>query len=35
VGGGVYTIRNKNGFPVSPQARKRAGQKTNGKGESL
>ena len=35
VGGEVYTIRNKHGFPVSPQARKRAGQKTDGKGESL
>jgi hypothetical protein len=31
VGGEVYTIRNKHGFPVSPQARKRASEK----GESL
>ena len=27
VGGEVYTIRNKHGFPVSPQARKRASEK--------
>jgi hypothetical protein len=31
----VYTIRNEHGFPVSPQARERAGQKTSRKGESL
>jgi hypothetical protein len=30
VGGEVYTIRNEHGFPVSPQARERAGQKTKG-----
>jgi hypothetical protein len=35
VGGEVYTIRNKHGFPVSPQARKRASQKTGGNEESL
>jgi len=34
VGGQVYTIRNQHGFPVSPQARERAGQKTSQKGES-
>ena len=27
VGGEVYTVRNKHGFPVSPQARERASQK--------
>jgi hypothetical protein len=35
VGGEVYTIRNKHGFPVSPQARKRASEKTGGNEESL
>lgn len=35
VGGDVFTIRNKHGFPVSPQARKRANQKTGGNEESL
>jgi hypothetical protein len=35
VDGGVYTIRNKHGFPVSPQARKRASDKTGGSEESL
>jgi len=34
-GGQVYTIRNEHGFPLSPQARERAGQKTAQKGESL
>lgn len=29
VGGAVYTIRNEHGIPVSPQARERAGQKTD------
>lgn len=33
VGGEVYAVRNKHGFPVSPQARKRAGQST-GRGEA-
>jgi hypothetical protein len=32
VGGEVYTIRNEHGFPVSPQARERASQKTAGEG---
>jgi hypothetical protein len=32
-GGEVYTIRNEHGFPLSPQARERAGQKTTQKGE--
>jgi hypothetical protein len=31
----VYVVRNKHGFPVSPQARRRAVEKTVGKGESL
>jgi hypothetical protein len=35
VGGEVYTIRSKHGFPVSPQARQRASQRMGGKGESL
>jgi len=35
VGGDVFTIRNKHGFPVSPQARKRASQTTGGNEESL
>ena len=35
VGGEVYTIRNKHGFPVSPRARKRASEKTGGNEESL
>jgi hypothetical protein len=35
VDGEVYTIRNKHGFPVSPQARKRASGKTGGNEESL
>jgi hypothetical protein len=35
VDGAVYTIRNKHGFPVSPQARKRSSQKTGGSEESL
>jgi len=35
VDGEVYTIRNKHGFPVSPQARKRASAKTGGNEESL
>jgi hypothetical protein len=35
VDGVVYTIRNKHGFPVSPQARKRASDKTGGNEESL
>jgi hypothetical protein len=35
VGGEVYTIRNKHGFPVSPQARERALQKAGRKGDSL
>ena len=34
VGGEIYTIRNEHGFPVSPQARERASQKTSQKGES-
>jgi hypothetical protein len=34
VGGEVYTIRNEHGFPVSPQARERASQKTSQRGES-
>jgi len=33
VGGEVYAVRNKHGFPVSPQARKRAGQSA-GRGEA-
>jgi hypothetical protein len=35
VDGAVYTVRNKHGFPVSPQARKRASEKTSGNEESL
>jgi hypothetical protein len=35
VDGEVYTIRSKHGFPVSPQARKRAHEKTGGNEESL
>jgi len=35
VGGDVFTIRNKHGFPVSPQARKRASQTTGENEESL
>jgi hypothetical protein len=35
VGGEIYTIRSKHGFPVSPQARQRASQRMGGKGESL
>ena len=35
VGGEIYTIRSKHGFPVSPQARQRARQRMGGKGESL
>jgi hypothetical protein len=35
VDGEVYTIRTQHGFPVSPQARERAGQMTDQKGESL
>jgi hypothetical protein len=35
VGGKAYTIRNEHGFLVSPQARKRAGQKMGGKRGSL
>jgi hypothetical protein len=35
VGSEVYVVRNKHGFPVSPQARRRAVEKTVGKGESL
>jgi len=35
VDGEVYTVRNKHGFPVSPQARKRASEKTGGNKESL
>jgi hypothetical protein len=35
VDGAVYTVRNKHGFPVSPQARKRSSQKTGGSEESL
>jgi len=35
VGGEVYIVRNKHGFPVSPQARRRAVEKTVGEGESL
>lgn len=35
VGDEVYTIRSKHGFPVSPQARKRASEKTGGNEESL
>jgi hypothetical protein len=35
VGGEIYTIRSKHGFPVSPQARQRARQRVGGKGESL
>ena len=34
-GGQVYTIRNEHGIPVSPQARMRASQKAEQKGESL
>jgi hypothetical protein len=33
--GHTYTIRNKRGFPMSPQARERAIQKTTQKGEAL
>jgi hypothetical protein len=33
VSGEVYTVRNEHGFPVSPQARERASQKTSQKGE--
>jgi hypothetical protein len=35
VGDEVYTVRSKHGFPVSPQARKRASEKTGGNEESL
>jgi hypothetical protein len=35
VGGQVYTVRNKHGFSVSPQARERAGRKTAEKGGTL
>ncbi len=35
VGSEVYIVRNKHGFPVSPQARRRAVEKTAAKGESL
>jgi hypothetical protein len=34
VGDEVYTIRNEHGFPVSPRARERAGQKADQKVES-
>lgn len=34
VGNEVYTIRNEHGFPVSPQARERAGQKADQKAAS-
>ncbi len=34
-GGQMYTIRNEHGFPVSPQARERASQKTRQNGEAL
>jgi hypothetical protein len=34
VGGEVYIIRNEHGFPVSPQARARTGQRTAEQGES-
>jgi len=35
VGSDVYTVRNKHGFPVSPQARKRAGESAGRKEGSL
>ena len=35
VDGKVYTIRNEHGVLLSPQARKRAGQKASQKGQSL
>lgn len=35
VDGEIYTIRNKHGFPLSPQARKRASEKTAGNEGSL
>jgi hypothetical protein len=35
VGGHVYTMRNEQGFPVSPPARERTNGKTAQKGESL
>ena len=35
VGGELYTIRNNHGFPLSPQARKRADAKTGGNEGSL
>jgi hypothetical protein len=35
VGGQVYTIRNQHGFPISPQARERAGRNIGQIGEPL